>query len=73
MGHAYFLTPSFFQFSLSEKEEVNERDKEGDFILFSPRFPLPPSLKGKKRKIKQVLSSHVLIVQRISERITLVF
>ena len=39
-------------FHFLKKEGGNERDKEGDFILFSPRFPLPPSLKGKKRKIK---------------------
>ncbi len=52
MDHAYFLAPSSFCFHFLKKEEVDEREKEDDFILLSPQFPLSSSLKGKKRKIK---------------------
>ena len=39
-------------FSFPKKRRRERKGKEADFILFSPQFPLPPSLKGKKRKRK---------------------
>jgi hypothetical protein len=39
-------------FSFPKKRSRERKGKEADFILFSPQFPLPSSLKGKKRKIK---------------------